>query len=223
MISEIRQAFARGDGLRAISRNYGISKNTAKRYKPANGAALCLCGQPLHAGLCKERYAATPALVSYQRRCKGVDDGYRKPPRRSRQKEATAKFDFVFGREPGWEKRAVRPSEKEHYGIIGDVRLVTRHLKWDHREDVQHEMILACMEGRITRAEIPKMVTPFLMKEMKFYIGALNSIYYSLDAPAPYHPDSHRTFMDMMAEGELDEDALWKMPTQMWWQKQRTA
>jgi hypothetical protein len=207
-ISEIRVALERGDGIRAISRRYGISTNTVARYRKEG--VLCACGRAFHAGLCKQKVAITPGIVSYHRRRKGVDDGYQQPVRHSRQARSTEKLLFVFGFLPDWEKRAKRPSEFERYGIIGEVERVTTKVRWVYRADVRQEMMLACFEGRLLREEIAAFVGKFVMFEMMRYLGHRISRYTSVFDPIKGRGDKHEmTLLDMMAQEITDDEDMW--------------
>jgi hypothetical protein len=216
-INEIRRAFASGLGMRAVARTLGISRDTAAKFRPSS--AKCLCGKPPHAGLCKAVVTASPGIISLHRRRKGIDDGYRAAPKKkSRYQKRQEKRAFIFGLAPNWREFADPPHENERYGIIGEVHHATRRIVREYREDVRHEMILACFEGRLARNEIAPMAKLFLWREMNLCLGSQYSGFVSLDAPCN-DGDEPKTYLDLLCEGVIDADDIWEIPTSDWWDK----
>lgn len=208
-VDEIAAGVRAGLSLRAIARMVGISTNTVRKYCPKQSERKqpCACGAPAgHRGWCTHRYAGSLARQAFHARRKGIVVEVPKPNKRSRIKEARARFDFVFGLAEDWEIRATALPEDQHYGVIGEVHSVTRRVTPAFRDDVRQAIILAVYEGRVARHEIDSVVGAFVKFEMRNTIGSMWSLYLSLNASY-----SSETGLDHLSRlSALDEDGVWR-------------
>lgn len=200
VVATIRKLQADGCGLREISRELGISKHTAKRYFLPDANASCGCGKPAgHNGWCKARYAKSAARQAYQAQRRGVEVNWTRPVAKSRQSALTQKKNrwLSIGEQDNFSPIPVPVDE--HYGIIGDVRNITRRLPLEYKDDVTSSMIVACMDGRLGREEIKDALTTFLFNEMR---SGLTSAFSGRSLDDPISADGPRTFGDVYGSAE---------------------
>ena len=166
VIADIRALRSGGKSIRAISRQLGISKNTVSRYVNFNDGAQCDCGKPAgHKGWCQPMYAKSTARQAFHASRRGVRITVPPQPRRSRVTEARAeKMRWLGLAEQNCTTLLPRSVWDEIFHEIADR---TRRVDFQIREDVRHEMFLACIQGRLPRTDIKRAVTTFITFVMR--------------------------------------------------------
>lgn len=160
VVERMRQLRRDGHSLRKISRELGVSPNTVGRYLSAEDGARCECGEAAgHKGWCKSRYAESAARQAFHAKRRGVFLDVPTPKIASRVTESIREKRIWVGAL----RTATTPLPGvEWFGAIGEVERATRTVERVIRDDVRHEMIVACLEGRLQRKDIGRSVMTFV-------------------------------------------------------------
>ena len=177
-VGELHALRQGGAGVREIARVLGISKNTVSRYLPDKNTASCPCGKLAgHNGWCAHRLDKSERRQAYL-------SGAPVPPapsRRSRVLEAVSEKRTWLGLE---RFMGCRLPADEMYGAIGEINRLTARLHSQIRDDVRHEMIVSCLEGRCPRSDLERAVPTFISFVMRCFVWREDAIDYDISGVA---------------------------------------
>ena len=152
----------KGDSIRKVSSELGLSKNTVKKYKriweaESGKRFRCRCGLPSsHQGWCSHRYNNSIARQSF------IEDWTSDRPRKIRPFNYRVKEGIL--QYPYLQKNKEEYQSEEHKLLIKMNEMIPKKIPLDLKSDLCQDLILAILSKELTEEEVPEKMDEYIKR-----------------------------------------------------------